>query len=95
MTPEKKLRAAKVGLRNLGGRISAIRDELEPLVQAHLKLIQLKWDAEEKLIPVKIIPIGATKASVEKDEKALEKKLADMSKDEAEGLLKALEGRLK
>jgi len=94
MTPEKRRTAVKHGMAKLHARIIPLRDELEILQRAYLRLLNQKWEAEEELVGVTIIPTGMTKVKKEAEEKALTKRLNDMSAEEASEMLAMLEAKL-
>ena len=94
MNPEKRRAASKRGMAILHARIIPLRAELYKLEKAYLRLLKNKWKAEEELVGVKVIPLGMTAHKAEMEEKALKKKMEDMSAEEATELLALLEKRL-
>ena len=94
MDPNKQIEVARVGLRNIGPRIEKIRQELEPLIQAYMKLMKLKWAAEEQLIQVKHIPAGMTRAKMKKEEQSFKKAVDQMSDEQKAKLVAELEAHL-
>ena len=94
MNPEKRRAAAKRGMAKLHARIDPLRVELYTLEKAYLRLLNHKWQAEEQMVGVRVIPLGMTKAKAAADAKAFEKRLDDMSAEEATELMAMLEKRL-
>lgn len=94
MEPRKQRAAASKGIITLSKKIKPLREELKKLERAHLLLYHMKLDAESQMTEVKIIPAGMTKQKMEHEEKALAKKMNDMSAEEAAELIAVLEKRL-
>ena len=94
MKPEKKVLAAKRGMRVLSERIVAARRALQPLEKAYTALHTLKYDAELQIVPVQKIPTGMTRAKQVDEEKKLRKFLDNMSPQQAHELFADLERRV-
>ena len=56
MTPEKIIKGADKGMRNLTPRIRKLREESYKLEVAYNKLWAMKYQAQLKITPIQIIP---------------------------------------
>jgi hypothetical protein len=94
MNPEKRRAAVKHGMAKLHARITPLRDELEILQRAYLRLLKSKWETEKEIVGITQIPIGMTKEKKEAEEKALAKRINKMSAEDASEMLAMLEAKL-
>lgn len=94
---EKRAKAASRGIVKLWPRIKALQDELKRLEAIQLRLINTKWDAQRKIVPVKIIK--GTEPREKRDaisysERQLSIALSQMTPERKAEFIRRLEGEL-
>ncbi len=94
MDTAKRLRAVKRGMKVLSERITRVREGIYPAEKAFVALAGLKHALEVELTEVQYIPIGMTRQKLEKERKALDDKIENLSIVEAEAMMVELQARL-
>jgi len=92
ISPEKLIHASKHGMKVLLPRIKLLREQLEPLQTAYIRLTGKKHFAELASTEVQFIPEGASSRNPKRI-KTITEQVEEMSPQQMDALLKSLEDR--